>query len=187
MTEIYSVKKGRCRGKGFAKRQSSPTTGRAALASRADGKPDGASAMSARMLNILILEDHADTAYVFARVLRRFGHAVSVAHSLGAAEEMCTDHQFDLLICDIELPDGCGLEILKKARQTCPHTQGIVISAHDDKARRDAATAMGFAAYLVKPITAEAVKAAIAAVSRYRIIPLAAEQDVSKPPKERQL
>src|SRR2546421_4563047 len=89
-------------------------------------------AMSPRAKNILVIEDHADSATVFARVLRIYGAAVTVAHSVAEAQQACEEGSFDLLLCDIELPDGNGLDLLRKARMSCPTTQGIVISAHED-------------------------------------------------------
>jgi len=121
--------------------------------------------MSARAKNILLIEDHADSATVFARVLKAYGHRVTIAHSNAEAQRACEENNFDILLCDIELPDGNGLGLLEKARKICPTTQGIVISAHTDDGRRKAALEAGFREYLVKPLRAEDVREAIKRVA----------------------
>jgi two-component system CheB/CheR fusion protein len=73
---------------------------------------------------ILLVEDHPDTANVFARMLRRDGYEVSVADSCAQAARMCDEGGFDLLICDINLPDGDGVGVLSAARKTHPETVG---------------------------------------------------------------
>ena len=121
--------------------------------------------MTARSLHILLLEDHADSAFAFSRVLASDGHKVTVARTVRQAEEACNNHSFDLLLCDIELPDGQGFKILKLLQAHRPQTQGVIVSAHDDKAHRDTAKAEGYAAYLVKPVTADLLNTTILRVS----------------------
>jgi len=124
-------------------------------------------AMSPRAKNILLIEDHADSATVFARVLQTYGHTVRVANSVAEAEQACEQGNFDLLLCDIELPDGNGLDLLRRARMSCPTTQGIVISAHEDEGRKRAAKEAGFKEYLVKPFRADDLQAAMKRVEAY--------------------
>jgi two-component system, response regulator YesN len=91
---------------------------------------------------------------------------VTVARTVREAENLCAQTQFDLLLCDVELPDGLGFKILKLLQATRPQTQGIIVSAHDDKAHRDTAKAEGYAAYLVKPVTAELLNTTILRVAQ---------------------
>jgi DNA-binding response OmpR family regulator len=122
--------------------------------------------MSLRALHILLIEDHADSALAFARVLQRDGHKVNVVGSAAEAEGACAANPFDLLLCDLELPDGTGFHLLEHARRSCPKAQGIVISAHDDDAHRRAARQAGFEEYLLKPFRAEVLRAAMERVMR---------------------
>ena len=123
--------------------------------------------MTARSLHILLLEDHADSAFAFSRVLASDGHKVSVARTVREAERLCSNHHtFDLLLCDIELPDGQGYGVLKLLQANSPQTQGVIVSAHDDKAHRDTAKAEGYAAYLVKPVTADLLNMTILRVTQ---------------------
>jgi len=110
---------------------------------------------------ILLVEDHPDTANVFARMLRRDGFDVSVATSCGQATRMCEQSPFDLLICDINLPDGDGVQVLSVARQTHPQTVGIIVSGHDEEAELARARAMGFSHCFLKPIDYVAFRKAV--------------------------
>lgn len=124
--------------------------------------------MSTRAQKILLVEDHTDTAVVFSRVLCRDGHQVEVAHTVQEAEKLCERKDFDLLLCDIELTDGTSFHLLERARKSCPSAVGIVISAHGDDQRRQAAAKAGFKEYIVKPVRAEHLRAAIERSSQIR-------------------
>jgi len=114
--------------------------------------------------SILLVEDHEDTANAFARMLRRDGYVVTIANSATDALALCAAHMFDLLICDLELPDGDGSQILKAARDSRPRTQGIVVSGHDDFGNRDKARAAGFLQCFVKPVDYVALRQTVAQV-----------------------
>src|SRR5207248_6237086 len=65
-----------------------------------------------RSLRILLVDDHADTCTALERLLVRRGHLVAAVQSMRAAMEAATRNQFDLLISDIALPDGTGMELM---------------------------------------------------------------------------
>ena len=101
---------------------------------------------------ILLVEDHPDTAGVFARMLRRDGYDVAVAGSCALATRLCDQSEFDLLICDINLPDGDGAQILSAARKSHPNTVGIIVSGDDEETRLAKAREVGFQQCFLKPI-----------------------------------
>ncbi|HEY8746866.1 MAG TPA: response regulator [Tepidisphaeraceae bacterium] len=101
---------------------------------------------------ILLVEDHQDTANAFMRMLRRDGYDVTIASTAARALELCGTQAFDLLICDINLPDGNGAEILKVARQYHVQTRGIIVSGHDEPEYLKAARDAGFSKIFLKPI-----------------------------------
>src|SRR5690606_10974124 len=67
---------------------------------------------SARRLRLLLVEDHADTARVLARLLERIGHTVRTAGTIAAAREAVKSEPFDVVLCDLGLPDGSGLDLI---------------------------------------------------------------------------
>jgi signal transduction histidine kinase len=101
---------------------------------------------------ILLVEDHADTCRMMSRVLERGGHTVRSAGTVAMALEAARSEPFDLLISDIGLPDGSGLELIQQLLEMRPIT-GIALSGHgtaeDIRRSRDA----GFVEHLTKPVS----------------------------------
>ena len=100
---------------------------------------------------ILLVEDHADSAKVLARVLRASGYQVEAAHSAAAARNAAAIGTFDLLICDISLTDGDGCDLCMEL-QADYGMRAIAVTGHgypEDIARSKSA---GFAFHLLKPI-----------------------------------
>jgi PAS domain S-box-containing protein len=99
---------------------------------------------------VLLVEDHADSAEALALGLSSVGYRVIVATSVQSALAH-GDEEFDVVVSDLGLPDGSGLEVMRglQARRPVP---GIVLSgfgaASDVQASRDA----GFQRHLVKPV-----------------------------------
>jgi DNA-binding response OmpR family regulator len=112
---------------------------------------------------ILLVDDDADTARVFQHLLRIDGYAVSLAADMAAALNHLETQPFDLLITDIELPDGSGLDLLQRARLRQP-LKGIVVTGHGEEAHRQKARQVGFDEYMVKPVDLVAVRQTIGRV-----------------------
>jgi DNA-binding response OmpR family regulator len=109
--------------------------------------------MGRNLGRILLVEDHAHTARVFSTLLTQDGYLVTIASTLAEGMKACESDSFDLLICDVRLPDGDGIGLLQAAREHCRAVAGIVVSGFDESERRAAAKAAGFLEYLVKPLT----------------------------------
>jgi len=123
-----------------------------------------AAPVSTVCLRILLVEDHADTASVLARFLRMSGHRVDVAPDVATALQLAAGHGFDLLISDLGLPDGSGLDLLQTLRSRAFTFPALAMTGYgqetDIKQCRDA----GFADHLTKPIDLERFQRAIAAI-----------------------
>jgi CheY-like chemotaxis protein len=74
----------------------------------------------AKSLRILLVEDHSDTRQTLSRLLTHFGHQISVADNTQSALEMVQSGKFDVLLCDIGLPDGDGYEVISQAKRSQP-------------------------------------------------------------------
>lgn len=114
-----------------------------------------------RALRILLVEDDEDSAFALGFLLRQAGHEVTVVAScrdaLVAIERPC-----DLLISDLDLPDGNGIELLRLIRLRHP-LPALVLSGYGSEIDRSTSRVAGFAAHLVKPIERANLLAAIAA------------------------
>ncbi len=115
-----------------------------------------------RRLNILLVEDHADTARVMSRLLQNRGHQVAVAESVAAALETALAENFDVLLSDIGLSDGTGIDLMNQLRQkrgtTMPAIALTGFGMEEDIARCHEA---GFTEHLTKPINFQKLEAAI--------------------------
>ncbi len=110
---------------------------------------------------ILLVEDHETSALVISELLRRDGHTVKMALTSAAALSAAGAGTFDLVIADLGLPDGSGVDLMKKLRETYG-LPGVALSgygADEDLVRSRAA---GFKMHLLKPISMVELRAALA-------------------------
>jgi two-component system CheB/CheR fusion protein len=80
-----------------------------------------------RALKILLVDDHHDTCAALEKLLARRGHLVAVSHDVRSAMEAAVGNKFDLLISDIALPDGTGMDLMMQLRAIA-NVPGIAIS-----------------------------------------------------------
>jgi signal transduction histidine kinase len=102
---------------------------------------------------VLLVEDHEDSAATLAMVLKIKGYRVKVARTVAEARGKVGD--CDVLVSDISLPDGSGLDILREARRRHGDVKAIAVSGYgtEEDVRRSAEA--GFAEHLVKPFDPE--------------------------------
>lgn len=113
--------------------------------------------------SILVIDDHADTRTVLARILTRDGYQVKSAGTKAEALELCLSESFDLLIVDLELPDGDGADLMREVAETCGF-KGIAYSGHGSDDRVEHAREAGFSAFLLKPVGYDVLRKTVLAV-----------------------
>jgi PAS domain S-box-containing protein len=111
-------------------------------------------------VQILLVEDHEDTARVLGRILRNAGFDVSHAGTVAEARTLAGTRPFDLLISDVGLPDGSGLELMKALRDA-QNIKGIALSGFGTDEDVAASAAAGFAAHITKPVDWDRLRAEI--------------------------
>jgi PAS domain S-box-containing protein len=111
-------------------------------------------------VQILLVEDHEDTARVLGRILRNAGFDVSHAGTVAEARSLAGTRPFDLLISDVGLPDGSGLDLMKALRDG-QGMKGIALSGFGTDEDVTASAAAGFAAHITKPVDWERLRAEI--------------------------
>ncbi|HJT81161.1 MAG TPA: ATP-binding protein [Chthoniobacterales bacterium] len=110
---------------------------------------------------ILLVEDHNDTARVLLRLLERSGYDVGHADCLTAAKQLVAHRPFDLVISDLGLPDGSGLDLMRELRER-HGLSGIALSGYGMDEDRAASKAAGFVEHFTKPIDPERLRSAVA-------------------------
>jgi CheY-like chemotaxis protein len=113
-------------------------------------------------LRVLLVEDNPDTLRFLAIVLRGRGHDVVTADTLAAARDAVgrAERSFDLLLSDIELPDGTGLELMRELRVR-GGIRGIAMSGFGAEEDLQLSREAGFLDHLIKPIDPQRLDAAI--------------------------
>lgn len=108
---------------------------------------------------ILLVEDEPGIQLALRGLLRRDGYDVQVASSGGEALYALDGADYDLILTDLSLPDGVsGLEVARGARDACPGTPVILITAYgSDQIAHDAEDA-GVVDYVPKPFDNRVVR-----------------------------
>lgn len=122
-----------------------------------------AAAFDPSHLSILVVEDHFDIAQMMVLMLRTLGHEAKAAPTVAAATEVAGTQEFDLLISDYSLPDGTGVDVLKKLKPTGLN-RAILVTAFGRQYQKQAEQA-GFQKYLVKPVELDDLRTAIESVA----------------------
>lgn len=103
-------------------------------------------------MHILLVEDHPDTRTVLARLLSRCGYDVATAENVHEALTLLANLRFDVLLSDIGLPDGDGLELVCEARKRQPLKRAVALTALATDEDRARGLSAGFDEYLTKPL-----------------------------------
>jgi PAS domain S-box-containing protein len=117
-------------------------------------------------LRIVLVEDHLRTGATLARLLESWGYSVQQADSLAQGRQLIRSQSFDLLLTDLDLPDGEGSDLMREIRETSPATLGIAITGFDTPASAAASTEAGFSLHFTKPIATEKLKTAIEEIAK---------------------
>ena len=110
--------------------------------------------MSSPEKTVLIIEDEADAAELFAEMMRVSGFRVLKTSSSTPALSLIAAEKPDIIILDIMMPDVSGLEILRQMRQDTglAHIPVVVVSAKSMPADIKIGMEAGASTYLTKPV-----------------------------------
>ncbi|WP_250513241.1 response regulator [Caballeronia sp. INDeC2] len=122
---------------------------------------EAASQEQGRALRVLLVEDNEQTSSAMAEVLEMLGHEVTVAVTVAQALERARGGPFDLLVSDIGLPDGSGLDIARAWQTVQPDKPSVAITGYgmDEDIRR--CREAGFRDHLTKPVNFSRLEALI--------------------------
>jgi DNA-binding NtrC family response regulator len=105
------------------------------------------------METILLVDDDVGFRGLMETILKGEGYTVDSAGSLAEAIEWANRRSYHLLVSDLKLPDGSGLELLKQWRREMPEAPAIMITAFGTVATAVEAMKLGAADYLGKPLS----------------------------------
>ena len=111
---------------------------------------------------LLVVDDEPDLRTLYELTLLRVGYAVESAPDLASARAMLAEQPFDLVITDMRLPDGLGLELVKQRAGNGAAEKTIVITAYGSAENAVEALKAGAFDYLTKPVDLAQLRAAVA-------------------------
>lgn len=107
-------------------------------------------------MRALVVDDESSLRTALFRILDRQGFQVVTANAKREAEALITpETHYDLALIDLRLPDGDGLELMTKLRQTHPACQVIILTGHGTIENAVKATQMGAFHFITKPFNME--------------------------------
>lgn len=107
--------------------------------------------MSKAKCRILYVDDHEDSSEMLKLVLSDSDYEVQTAHSMDKALQLTASEKFDLYVLDKRLPDGSGLELVRRLNALTPGVPSIVYTGDAYDVHRREALAAGAHAYVPKP------------------------------------
>jgi DNA-binding response OmpR family regulator len=117
--------------------------------------------MSSTLPAVLVVEDEHDLLTTYRRLFGRHGFRVVTAATRVAGLRALEHEPFTAAIVDVRLPDGDGLDVVRKARAVAPPAPVIVVTGFPSQHLRQAARAAGAADFFAKPFAAAVLAARV--------------------------
>ena len=162
---IAAESRGRGRGSTFRVTLGALPEPEARSAPAPKAPPFGSAVHPSRPLRILAVEDEPTTLRLLARLLGELGHRVAAADTLASAIEAAEAEPFDLVISDLGLPDGSGLDLIRRVVALRGPVPAIALTGYGMDEDIRASLLAGFAAHLTKPIDFARLEAIIGDVA----------------------
>ncbi len=117
-------------------------------------------------MNVLVVEDDEETADFVARALVREGFQATVASDRARAEVELAAGRFDVVVLDVMLPDGSGVDLCRSMRAASKATPVLFLSARGTVGARVEGLSAGGDDYLPKPFAVRELVARVRALGR---------------------
>ena len=123
-------------------------------------------------ISVMIVDDHEVVRRGIAEVVDRADGMRVVAEASSVAEGLQRAHLVHprIVLVDLQLPDGTGIELMEALRQALPGTRSIVLTSFDDDDAMGSALEAGAAAYLLKSVRGSEISDTIRAVAAGRVL-----------------
>ena len=117
---------------------------------------------------LLVVDDEPDLRTLYELTLRREGHHVQTAGNVQQARQILREQVFDVLITDMRLPDGLGLELLQWLRERQRGERCVVVTAYGTPENAVDSLKAGAFDYLTKPVDPQQLRAVVASALQGR-------------------
>jgi two-component system cell cycle response regulator len=113
------------------------------------------------MARVLLVDDEKVARAVYGDYLADAGHVVRAANGVSEARAALAREPFDIVVTDLILPQGDGMEVLRHTKERYPDVAVVLITALDKVGPAVRAIKSGAAEYLVKPVRSETLRHAV--------------------------
>jgi two-component system NtrC family response regulator len=120
------------------------------------------------MARVLIVDDDKLVLDSLGQVVKRMGHEAAGASSVAEALEAVRSGTFDIVFCDVRMPDGSGMDILPELRSLDSAPEVIIITGHGDPDGAELAIKKGAWDYAEKPLSVKDVMLSVERALQYR-------------------
>jgi two-component system OmpR family response regulator len=122
-------------------------------------------------VRILVVDDHDEVRSLLRRALARDGHVVRTAANLEAARAALAGRDVDLVVLDVGLPDGPGLDLCRELRAVGHRVPVLVLTAQAQISRRIEGFEAGADDFVAKPFAVAELRARVHALGRRGPLP----------------
>jgi len=120
---------------------------------------------------VLVVDDDKESRELLSEVLTTNGYAVGLVESAGAAQALLDDdNDYGIVIADLRMPDGSGLELLRELRRQKSKREVILMSSFISGSERELALELGADALLEKPFRLSELLEVVAGLAKGRSI-----------------
>jgi two-component system OmpR family response regulator len=117
-------------------------------------------------MKVLVVDDHAEVLDLLLRALASDGHAVLGAANVSEARSLVAVANPDVIVLDVALPDGSGIELCRELRRTGQRAPILLLTAHSSVAERVNGLEAGADDFLGKPFALAELRARVRALGR---------------------
>jgi PAS domain S-box-containing protein len=123
-------------------------------------EPESVPKVSRGKVRLLLVEDHVDTARALVRLMESRGYKIATVPNVETGLQAVAREPFDLILCDLGLPDGTGIDFIQTVRKS-HQTPAIALTGFGMQQDVDRAEQAGFDAHLTKPVNLQKLEATI--------------------------
>ena len=117
-------------------------------------------------MRVLVVDDHQETRHLLSRNLELDSHGVKAVESCAEAEALLHATRFDVVVLDVMLPDGSGIDLCSRLRGNSVHVPILLLTARGEVKSRVQGLDAGADDYLSKPFAVSELRARVKALGR---------------------
>ncbi|WP_229262410.1 sigma-54-dependent transcriptional regulator, partial [Duganella guangzhouensis] len=141
--------------------------------------------MSVRSPRVLVVDDEADLRELLELTLLKMGLDVDSAETLAQARALLADTEYQLVLTDMRLPDGLGLELVREVTAAWKNTPVAVVTAFGSADNAVVALKAGAFDYISKPVALDQLRLMVQSALRLNIGPAAVQAPSTAPANSR--